>query len=912
MLRDLVARVRVITGKGEASLKQVDQRFTKIKVTAQKTSTAVDQFADDLSKHGGRAVDTFNKMTAAQQRGVAMLHKYRHRIMLVGAAMTAYAGISTKMGADTLDWERKFAVVFGDHAETVNKWIESNAQRFGMSTRAAVQMAGAYADMLVPMGATREQAADMSVQLMETAGALSFFNGVSRERAKVALLSALAGEAEAIKRFGVDIRQTALEEFALAEGLVKSKEELKGFTKMQVVLKKVMLDSTDALTASQDMSGSLNIQMGKLTASVQDFIARGGKPVAKVLAKVIDKGIAPFLDGLLKIPGLAPVVTVLTATLGPLVSGVGGVAESMFFTLKVLDMFGLSISSITDIIRHPILAFRLLNIKLWAGVKAFVANKAAAIANAVANSTAGVAIGVYSISVWGAVAATWAFTTALLANPLTWIIMAIVAAIAALGVGLYFLIKHFDKVKKAFKKFGKMWVNIWKTITGALKKAWGSIVGFFQRMFGFFQNLDIVGHIRGAFMAAWNWIKKYVLLWDIWGYIWKSMKKGWQKFVDGFRSALRWLRNLLPFSPAKDGPLSDLHMVGPGFINTIAGGIMANIPTLRKAINEVSHAMSQVQTAAAGGDLGPEGATPAPAVQEEPKLDLLGTFLNTLTSGGDLGGMLSNLAGQVLGSGGGGLLDSILGLLGGGGGGGILSSLTGLLSGGGGGILDTVMGLLGGGEGGGLLSSVLGLVTGGGGGGGILSMIGTAIGGPIGGILGNLAGSLLGGEGGILSGILGLFGGDGGGGGILSTITNLVGGLFGGGEGGGILSTIMNLFTGGAGGIFDTILGLFGGGGEGGGLLSGILGTAGKLLGGLLGPPPPPPALAGAGGINITVNVTVQSKGGVGKAEAEETGRKIGSSTAREIREQMGSYLLEVLEGSKYNALPDEGHKHQD
>jgi hypothetical protein len=35
-------------------------------------------------------------------------------------------------------------------------------------------------------------------------------------------------------------------------------------------------------------------------------------------------------------------------------------------------------------------------------------------------------------AIWAAVAATWAFTTALLANPLTWIVIAIAALVAAI------------------------------------------------------------------------------------------------------------------------------------------------------------------------------------------------------------------------------------------------------------------------------------------------------------------------------------------------------------------------------------------------------------------------------------------------------------------------------------------------
>ncbi|MEQ8585158.1 MAG: hypothetical protein RLO01_12630 [Thalassobaculaceae bacterium] len=66
------------------------------------------------------------------------------------------------------------------------------------------------------------------------------------------------------------------------------------------------------------------------------------------------------------------------------------------------------------------------------------------------------------------IAATWAWTAALLANPLTWIFIAIMAAIGAVVGGMYLLIRHWDDVVAAF--------NIgWETIKGAFNRAWQAI-----------------------------------------------------------------------------------------------------------------------------------------------------------------------------------------------------------------------------------------------------------------------------------------------------------------------------------------------------------------------------------------------------------------------------------------------------
>ncbi len=67
------------------------------------------------------------------------------------------------------------------------------------------------------------------------------------------------------------------------------------------------------------------------------------------------------------------------------------------------------------------------------------------------------------------VAATWAWTAALLANPLTWIAIGILVAIAAIVGGMYLLIRHWDTVTTFFR-------DSWNTVKAAFTDAWAGIV----------------------------------------------------------------------------------------------------------------------------------------------------------------------------------------------------------------------------------------------------------------------------------------------------------------------------------------------------------------------------------------------------------------------------------------------------
>lgn len=150
----------------------------------------------------------------------------------------------------------------------------------------------------------------------------------------------------------------------------------------------------------------------------------------------------------------------------------------------------------------------------------------------------------------GATGATWAFTVALLANPITWVVLAVVA----LGAALFALWKHWDTVGAAVKKFGMV-------VAIALLPILGPIIGIIKaiRKFGP-QMLEAGKALWGAFVDG---IKSVAM-----------------KPVEAVKGALAKVRKLLPFSDAKEGPLSTLTLSGMSLVSTLSAGIQKAAPGL--------------------------------------------------------------------------------------------------------------------------------------------------------------------------------------------------------------------------------------------------------------------------------------------------------------------------------------------
>ncbi len=182
----------------------------------------------------------------------------------------------------------------------------------------------------------------------------------------------------------------------------------------------------------------------------------------------------------------------------------------------------------------------------------------------------------------GLIASVWSFTAALLANPVTWIIIGIIALIATIIL---------------------LWKN-WDAVSAWISTAWN---GFLTKITTGFTNVKLV------FKNAIQWIKD--LIGGAIGWFGESGKKILTTFTEGIKSAisapvdavkgaLTKIRKLLPFSDAKEGPLSTLTLSGRRVFETINTGMNQ---TMHLPAETTENAFSEI-----GLDDGTEGTKTKP------------------------------------------------------------------------------------------------------------------------------------------------------------------------------------------------------------------------------------------------------------------------------------------------------------
>lgn len=191
----------------------------------------------------------------------------------------------------------------------------------------------------------------------------------------------------------------------------------------------------------------------------------------------------------------------------------------------------------------------------------------------------------------GLITSVWGFTAALLANPITWIVIAIVALI----VGLILLWQNWDSVVAFIK-------GVWSGFINGITAGIDWLVEKFAMVGEFFGNLG--NNIKTAFVTGIENVKTFIMGIPAW--FKESGAKIITTFTDGIKSViskpveaikggLQKIRNMLPFSDAKEGPLNQLTLSGKKVLQTVSTGIKQseNLPA-----EAVSRSFSKIDLSA--------------------------------------------------------------------------------------------------------------------------------------------------------------------------------------------------------------------------------------------------------------------------------------------------------------------------
>lgn len=201
-----------------------------------------------------------------------------------------------ELGSNLSEVQNVVDVTFTTMSDKVNEFAKNAMTSAGLSETMAKQYVGTFGAMSKSFGFSEAQAYDMSTALTQLTGDVASFYNISQDLAYIKLKSVFTGETETLKDLGVVMTQSALDQFALANGYGKTTSEMteqeKVALRLAFVQKQLSAASGDFIRTSDSWANQMRVmqlQLQSLKATVGQGLINLFTPVLKVINILLGK-----------------------------------------------------------------------------------------------------------------------------------------------------------------------------------------------------------------------------------------------------------------------------------------------------------------------------------------------------------------------------------------------------------------------------------------------------------------------------------------------------------------------------------------------------------------------------------------------------------------------------------------------
>jgi phage-related protein len=261
-----------------------------------------------MAADGSVIIDT-RMDTSGVQNGVSAIRQSFNGLgsvvkkigVLIGGAfaigkLTQFGKECVELGSNLAEVQNVVDVTFTTMSDKVNEFAKNAMTSAGLSETMAKQYVGTFGAMSKSFGFSEAQAYDMSTALTQLTGDVASFYNISQDLAYIKLKSVFTGETETLKDLGVVMTQSALDQYALANGYGKTTsamtEQEKVALRLAFVQKQLSAASGDFIRTSDSWANQVRVmqlQLQSLKATVGQGLINLFTPVLRVINILLGK-----------------------------------------------------------------------------------------------------------------------------------------------------------------------------------------------------------------------------------------------------------------------------------------------------------------------------------------------------------------------------------------------------------------------------------------------------------------------------------------------------------------------------------------------------------------------------------------------------------------------------------------------
>lgn len=314
--KDLAKSVKEISQKINSvfneGIEQLNDSFSSLQQRTREVEDSVNDLessADNVGSSLSRGFNEANTTIPKTSRNVNLLGRQFEGLgatvkrigILIGSAFAVgkliqFSKECIELGSDLAEVQNVVDVTFTTMSDKVNEFAKNAMTSAGLSETMAKQYVGTFGAMSKSFGFSEAQAYDMSTALTQLTGDVASFYNISQDLAYIKLKSVFTGETETLKDLGVVMTQSALDQYALANGYGKTTSEMteqeKVSLRLAFVQKQLSAASGDFIRTSDSWANQVRVmqlQLQSLKATIGQGLINVFTPVIRVINILLGK-----------------------------------------------------------------------------------------------------------------------------------------------------------------------------------------------------------------------------------------------------------------------------------------------------------------------------------------------------------------------------------------------------------------------------------------------------------------------------------------------------------------------------------------------------------------------------------------------------------------------------------------------
>lgn len=333
-----------LTGFTDTLTKDVDKALKGVEDTVETTTKEIEKDFKDAGDKAGNAV-----------KGIGDDFKKLGKI-IAGAAISravfTFAKQSIDAASDLGESINAVQVTFGELSDEILAFSKDSARAVGLASADFNSFAVRFAGFTKQIATGSKTAADVTFELTTRIADFASVMNLDLNEAATVFASTLAGESEAIRRFGIDMSAASIEAFALSQGLISNKNEMNASIKVQATYAKLMADTAQVAGDFANTSDSLANRQRILAAEMKNLQVEVGTALVPVMESLLSV-VGPILNTFNAMPtGLQKVITYAVLAGGAFLgmsSALQGVGISAATANRALGKIGIILTGVSAI-----------------------------------------------------------------------------------------------------------------------------------------------------------------------------------------------------------------------------------------------------------------------------------------------------------------------------------------------------------------------------------------------------------------------------------------------------------------------------------------------------------------------------------------------------------------------------------